>query len=250
MLQGKVLMITGAASGIGEAAARIAARYGARLALLDRDAERLAEVARSCGDALALPCDVTDADGVQQAVADTEAAYGRLDGAFDNAGVEQQGAGMFPVDAYPLADFDRVLGVNLRAQMLLLAAQLPALRRAGGGAIVFTSSVMGLYGQPGMAAYVASKHGLAGLTKVAALEGARDGIRVNAIAPGAVRTPMLTDRAFPQNPGYESAVAATHPLGRLAEPGEIAEAALWLLSNRASFVTGAVIPVDGGYSAV
>ncbi len=250
MLQGKVLMITGAASGIGEAAARLASGYGAQLALVDRDADRLAGVAKACGDALAIPCDVTDAQGIGRAVADTERHFGRLDGAFDNAGVEQQGAGMFPVDAYPMADFDRVLGINLRGQMLLLAAQLPALRRAGGGSIVFTASVMGLFGQPGMAAYVASKHALAGLAKVAALEGAKDCIRVNAIAPGAVRTPMLTERAFPQNPGYEAAVAATHPLGRLAEPSEIAEAALWLLSDRASFVTGTVMPVDGGYSAV
>jgi NAD(P)-dependent dehydrogenase (short-subunit alcohol dehydrogenase family) len=250
MLQGKVLMITGAASGIGAAAARLAAGYGARLALLDRDCVRLETVAQACGDVLALPCDVTDAQGVRQAVATAERHFGRLDGAFDNAGVEQRGAGMFPLDSYPMDDFDRVLAVNLRAQMLLLAAQLPALRRAGGGAIVFTASVMALFGQPGMAAYVASKHGLAGLTKVAALEGAKDRIRVNAIAPGAVRTPMLTERAFPQNPGYEEAVAATHPLGRLAEPAEIAEAALWLLSDKASFVTGAVIPVDGGYSAL
>jgi NAD(P)-dependent dehydrogenase (short-subunit alcohol dehydrogenase family) len=249
MLTGKILMITGAASGIGLAAARLAAGYGATLALVDRDSARLAQAAAELPDALPLAVDVCDADAVHRAVAATEARFGRLDAAFDNAGVEQLDAGMYAIDAYPMDDFDRVLAVNLKAQMLLLQAQLPALRRAGGGAILFTASVMGLYGQPGMAAYVASKHGVAGLTRVAALEGAAHGIRVNAIAPGAVRTPMLTERAFPNNPGYEEAVAATHPMGRLAAPEEIAEAALWLLSDRASFVTGAVVPVDGGYSA-
>jgi NAD(P)-dependent dehydrogenase (short-subunit alcohol dehydrogenase family) len=249
MLDGKVLMVTGAASGIGAAAARLATGYGARLALVDRDAAGLERIAAALPGSLALRLDITDEAAVERAVRDTVARFGRLDGAFDNAGVEQANADMYPVASYPMADFERVIAVNLVGQMRLLRAQMPAMAATGGGAIVLTSSVMGLFAQPGMAAYVASKHGVSGLTRVAALEGAGQGIRVNAVAPGAVRTPMLTERAFKTNPGYAEAVAGTHPLGRIAEPEEIAEAALWLLSDRASFVTGTVMAVDGGYGA-
>jgi NAD(P)-dependent dehydrogenase (short-subunit alcohol dehydrogenase family) len=248
MAEGRVVMITGAASGIGEAAARLAHGYGAQLALIDRNADGLQRVAAALPESLALPIDITDPDAARHAVARTVDRFGRLDAAFNNAGVEQRDAAMHPIETYPLDNFDRVIGVNLRAQLTMLQAQLPAMQE--GGAIVFTASVMGLFGQPGMAAYVASKHGLAGLVKVAALEAARSGVRINAIAPGAVRTPMLTERAFPANPGYAEAVAQTHPIGRIAEPEEIAEAALWLLSPKASFVTGTILAVDGGYSAV
>jgi NAD(P)-dependent dehydrogenase (short-subunit alcohol dehydrogenase family) len=248
MLDGRVVMITGAASGIGEASAHLAHGYGAKLALIDRNADGLRRVAARLPESLALPIDIADPDAATHAVARTVDRFGRLDAAFNNAGVEQRDAAMHPIETYPLDDFDRVIGVNLRAQLTMLQAQLPAMQQ--GGAIVFTASVMGLFGQPGMAAYVASKHGLVGLVKVAALEAARSAVRVNAIAPGAVRTPMLTERAFPANPGNAEAVALTHPIGRIAEPEEIAEAALWLLSPRASFVTGTILAVDGGYSAV
>jgi NAD(P)-dependent dehydrogenase (short-subunit alcohol dehydrogenase family) len=247
MLDGKVVLITGGASGIGEATARLASGYGARLALVDRDRDRLHAQAAAFPEGLLLEADITDAQAVNGAVAATVERFGRLDCAFNNAGVEQRGAGMFPVADYPLDDFDRLIGVNVRAQLLLLQAELAIMRAAGRGSIVFTASAMGLFGQPGMGAYVTSKHALVGLMKAAALDVARAGIRVNAIAPGAVRTPMLTERAFPANPGYEAMVGSTHALGRIAEPAEIGEAACWLMSDKASFVTGTVLAVDGGY---
>ncbi len=247
MLAGRVILITGAASGIGAAAARVFAGYGARLVLTDRDGAGVAAVADAIDGSVARTADITRADDMAAAVAAAVSAFGRLDGAFNNAGVEQAGAAMIPVAAYPPEDFDRVIAVNLRGLLVCLQAEIPALGR--GGAIVNTASVMGHRAAPGMGAYAASKHGVVGLTRAAALDCAAAGIRVNALLPGAVRTPMLTERAFPANLGYEAMATAVHPLGRLAEPEEIAEAAAWLLSDRASFVTGHALAVDGGLSA-
>ena len=156
---------------------------------------------------------------------------------------------MIPVGDYPLADFDRVVAVNLRGLLICLRAEIPALLAAGGGAVVNTASIMGWSAAPGLGAYAASKHGVVGLTRAAALDYAAAGIRVNAVLPGAVRTPMPTERAFPANPGYAEMATAAHPLGRQAEPEEVAEAAAWLLSDLASFVTGHCLAVDGGMSA-
>lgn len=247
LLQGKSILVTGAASGIGAAAARLFAAEGARLTLIDRDAAGVEAVAAETG-ALAYSADIADPQSMTGAVAAAVARWGGLSAAFNNAGVEQRGAMMVPIADYPLDDFDRVLGINLRGLMASMQAELPALIAGGGGAIVNTASILGHLGAPGMAAYSASKHGVIALTKVAALDHARAGVRVNALLPGAVATPMLTDRAFPNNPGYEAFAKASCPMGRLATPSEIAEAAAWLLSDRASFVTGASLVVDGGFS--
>jgi NAD(P)-dependent dehydrogenase (short-subunit alcohol dehydrogenase family) len=245
MLEGKSILITGAASGIGRAAAALFAGYGAKLTLVDREADALTAVAGDTGG-IAVAADVTDAAALARAVATAISTHGRLDGAFNNAGVEQAGAAMIPLGDYPVADFDRVFGVNARGVLLSMQAELPAMTR--GGAIVNTASVMGWLAAPGMAAYVASKHAVVGLTRTAALDYAAAGIRVNAILPGAVETPMLTERAFKANPGYAEMATALHPLGRMAQPEEIAEAAAWLLSDKASFVTGHALAVDGGFS--
>lgn len=247
MLAGKVILITGAASGIGAAAAAVFARHGAALVLTDRDGPGVARVAATLDGAVSLAADITSEADMAAAVALAVERFGRLDGAFNNAGVEQAGAAMIPAGEYPLDDFDRVIAVNLRGLLVCLRAEIPALGR--GGAVVNTASILGARATPGMGAYTASKHGVVGLTRAAALDHARAGIRVNAVLPGAVRTPMLIERAFPANPGYEAAATAAAPLGRLAEPAEIAEAAAWLLSDAASFVTGHALAVDGGMSA-
>lgn len=244
MLEGRNIIITGAASGIGLAAARIFAGYGATLMLVDRD-EAVRGIADSLAGAHSATADITE----PAALAEVIASFASVDGAFNNAGIEGAGGTMIPITDYPDEEFDKVIAVNLRGLWNCLKAQLPALQANGGGAIVNTSSVMGWLGAAGMAAYSASKHGVIGLTRSGALEGAPHGIRVNAVLPGAVATPMLTERGFIANPGFAAAAAGVHPLGRIAEPEEIAEAAAWLLSDKASFVTGHTLAVDGGLSA-
>lgn len=244
MLEGRNIIVTGAASGIGLAAARLFAGYGATLMLVDRN-EAVGDVAAGLPGAHSCAADITD----PAALAEVIARFPALDGAFNNAGIEGAGGAMIPISDYPDDAFDKVMAVNLRGLWNCLKAQLPALQANGGGAIVNTASVMGWLGAAGMAAYSASKHGVVGLTRSAALEGAPHGIRVNAVLPGAVATPMLTERGFVANPGFADAAAGVHPLGRIAEPEEVAEAAAWLLSDKASFVTGHALAVDGGLSA-
>jgi NAD(P)-dependent dehydrogenase (short-subunit alcohol dehydrogenase family) len=248
MLSGKVIVVTGAASGIGAAACRLFADYGADVACLDRDAAGAAATAAAIAGALPLACDVADGDAVAAALDAVIARFGRLDGAFNNAGVEQWGGRMADFAHLPRSEWDKVLAINVTGVMLCIAAEVA--RMGAGGAIVNTGSVMSVVGAPGMAAYAVSKHAVLGITRVAALDHAAAGIRVNAVLPGAVRTPMLTERAFVQNPGYADFAARAAPLGRMAEPAEIAEAAAWLLSDRASFVTGTALAVDGGMTAM
>jgi NAD(P)-dependent dehydrogenase (short-subunit alcohol dehydrogenase family) len=244
MLEGRNIIVTGAASGIGLAAARLFAGYGATLMLVDRD-EAVRDVADSLPGAHSCAADIADA----AAFAEVIAGFPAVDGAFNNAGIEGAGGVMLPITDYPDEEFDRVMAVNLKGLWNCLKAELPALQANGGGAIVNTASVMGWLGAGGMAAYSASKHAVVGLTRSAALEGAGLGIRVNAVLPGAVATPMLIERGFRANPGFAAAAASVHPLGRIAEPAEVAEAAAWLLSRKASFVTGQLLAVDGGFSA-
>ena len=243
MLAGRQILITGAASGIGKAAAILFAEYGATLMLVDRD-EAVREVADGISGAHSSIADVTDS----AAMADIIASFPKLDGAFNNAGIEGLGGAMVPVGDYPDEEFDQVMSVNVRGLWTCLKAELPALQANGGGAIVNTSSVMGWLAAPGMSAYVSSKHAVIGLTRAVALDAAPLGVRVNAVLPGAVETPMLTERGFKQNPGFADFAATAHPLGRIAKPEEVAEAAAWLLSSKASFVTGHTLAVDGGMS--
>lgn len=251
-LFGQVVLVTGAAGGIGRAAVAAFAQAGARVVVADLDlagAQAVAsQVQAGGGQALAVQVDVTQGASVQAMVAAAVAAsgFGRLDAAFNNAGVELEGAATADADEDL---FDRTIAVNLRGVFLCMKYQIrQMLAQGGAGAIVNTASVAGLVGAATMPAYTASKHGVVGLTKAAALEYARRGIRVNAVCPGVVRTAM-TERAIAQRPEREAAIAHLHPMGRIAEPAEIAAAALWLCSPAASFVTGQAWAVDGGMVA-
>jgi NAD(P)-dependent dehydrogenase (short-subunit alcohol dehydrogenase family) len=243
---GRVALVTGAGSGIGRATATEFARAGAQVAVADvvEDAARQTVAgieAEAPGAARAFACDVSDEASVAALVAAVVGAFGRLDAAHNNAGISPLTGGVVECDRDV---WDRVLAVNLTGVWLGMKHEIPALLAGGGGAIVNTSSGAGLQGIAGMPAYVASKHGVVGLTKTAALEYATRGVRVNAVCPGTVRTPFLEEKAAAGFYTLEG-MAASCPMKRLAEPEEIAAAVVWLCSDAASFVTGAVIPVDG-----
>lgn len=248
MLDGKSILITGAASGIGRASARLFADYGARLTLVDFAADGLAETAEGLADCQTVLADVRDTAACQNAVNAAIERFGGLDGAFNNAGTEGTNGRMIPTAAYPEDEFDRVIAVNLRGVWNCLRAELPVMLAARKGAIVNTASIFGWLGCSGMPAYVASKHGVIGLTRTAALDYAAKGIRVNALLPGAIDTPMLTGRSFDSNPGFGDVVVGLQPMKRLGQPSEMAEAAAWLLSDKASYVTGHTLAADGGFS--
>lgn len=249
-MAGQVVIITGAAGGIGRAAVLAFAQAGARVVAADLDgagAQAAADAARAAGaQALGVQVDVTSSASVQAMVAAAVAQFGRLDAAFNNAGVELEGVATADADEDL---FDRTIAVNLRGVFLCMKHQIRQLLAQGdGGAIVNTASVAGLVGAATMPAYTASKHGVVGLTKAAALEYARRNIRVNAVCPGVVRTAM-TERAVAQRPERAAFIDKLHPMGRIAEPAEIAATALWLCSPAASFVTGQALAVDGGMVA-
>ena len=244
LVDGKVVLVTGAASGIGRASAALFAEEGARVMLSDVDEavgkEVAAEIRSHGGQTLFRAADVTDETQVEALVAATVEAYGGLDAAHNNAGIV--GAlGMVPdVDSDA---WRRILDVNLTGVFLCMKHELPVMQEAGRGAIVNTASEAGLVGNPMLAAYTASKHAVLGITKTAAVENARSGVRVNAILPGAVDTPML--RSFFQVSGADAGeIREAQPAGRFGTPEEIAQAAVWLCSNRASFVSGASLAVD------
>jgi NAD(P)-dependent dehydrogenase (short-subunit alcohol dehydrogenase family) len=240
-LTGKVALVTGAASGIGAASALAFAAAGARVAACDRDlagAEATAKlIAEAGGEAIAVAVDVTDPDQTQAMVDRVVEAFGRLDCAHNNAGITGATA---PLDKYAVSEWDKVVAVNLTGVFLCLRAEVPAMKAGGGGA-----SFSGLVAVPRIPAYVASKHGVVGLTKAAAVEFGRTGVRVNAVCPGSTRTPMVEGFSGGDT-RIEEAMAAVSPMQRLAEPDEIARTVVWLCSDEASFVNGHSLAVDGG----
>jgi NAD(P)-dependent dehydrogenase (short-subunit alcohol dehydrogenase family) len=247
-LQGKTAIITGASSGIGAAAALLFAANGANLVLGARGAERLnrivGQINQSNGRAVALAGDVTDEGHARDMVQMAKAEFGGLDIAFNNAGTAGD---MVQVPDMSTENWNLTLATNLTSAYYAARYQIPAMRERGGGSIVFTSSFVGHgVGFPGMAAYAAAKAGLIGLAQVLAAEHGREGIRVNALLPGGTRTAMAGDVLT--NPETESFLGGLHALARIAEPEEIAQAALFLASDAASFVTGSAMTVDGGNS--
>jgi NAD(P)-dependent dehydrogenase (short-subunit alcohol dehydrogenase family) len=246
--EGKVAIVTGAAHGIGRASATRFAREGAAVLVADVDDDAGAATAKAItaagGDAHFLHTDVSDPAQVERMVATTVERWGRLDFAHNNAGIV--GAGSLVADM-PVEVWQRGIGVMLTGVFLGLKYEIPAILASGGGAIVNTSSGAGIIGFPGMADYVASKHGVIGLTKTAALEYAPQGVRINAVCPGTARTKMVEDW-IGGDPAAEAQVRDLHPVGRIAEPDEIAAAVLWLCSDEASFVVGHAMTVDGGYT--
>lgn len=247
-LSGQSILVTGAGSGIGRATALALARHGARLALWDVDEEVVAHLAREL-QGQGTPChalcvDVTSPQAVERATARSIELLDGLDGAFNNAGV---GGPTGPLEQIEEVDFDRIVAVNLKGVWLCMKQQLLHMRGRRRGAIVNNASVSGLVGLGGQAAYTASKHGVVGLTKAAAIEAAPDNIRINAVCPGAARTPLL--RHLEAAGISEDVLSGMSPLARVASPEEIAQSAVWLLSDSASFVTGTAVPIDGGWSA-
>jgi NAD(P)-dependent dehydrogenase (short-subunit alcohol dehydrogenase family) len=245
-LAGKVAFVTGAANGIGRAAALTFAREGASVVAADVSEQGNQETARMVEElgerALAVRCDVTQAGDVKAALDKAVEAFGRLDIAFNNAGTEQ------PVTAtadLTEDEWDRVVSINLRSVFLCMKHQIPLMLEHGGGSIVNTSSGAGVKGFAGQAAYSAAKHGVIGLTKAAALDYAKFNIRVNAVCPGIIDTPMM-QRFTEGTPEGRERVIAQEPVGRMGTPEEIAEAVLWLCSDTAGFVIGHALVIDGG----
>ncbi|MCX7278347.1 MAG: SDR family oxidoreductase [Burkholderiales bacterium] len=244
---GKVVLVTGASSGIGRATALAFGRNGAKVVIGDFDekaAETASLITQEGGEALFVKTDVSQASSVEALVQATVSAYGRLDIAFNNAGLLPHTADLADMK---LEDFDRTIAVDLRGVFLCLKYEISQMLKDGGGAIVNTASVAGLVADAGMSPYVAAKHGVVGLTKAAALDYATRNIRVNAVAPGLVATPMT--QRWLADPAFKQKLMENSPIGRPAEPEEIAGTVLHLCSDAASFVTGQTYVIDGGQTS-
>ena len=252
-VEGKVAVVTGGASGIGRATALTFAREGAKLIIADMNEDgghqTVHMITENGGEAIFVQTDVTQATAVEALISKAVETYGRLDCAHNNAGISGAGIGgdirMLTAEC-PEERWQQVLAVNLTGVWLCMKYEISQMLRHGGGVIVNTASVAGLVGSVGLSAYVASKHGVVGLTKTAALEYAKQGIRVNCVCPGVIQTPMT--ESVLRDPAWQAQIAA-RPMGRVGNPEEIAEAVVWLCSDAAAFVTGHTMTVDGGMVA-
>ncbi|MCF2206416.1 MULTISPECIES: glucose 1-dehydrogenase [Halobacteriales] len=247
-IDGGVALVSGAASGIGRATAQRFAEEGASVVAADIDVEggeeTVSQIESEGGEATFVETDVTDESDLAAAVEAAVDTYGSLDFAFNNAGIEGDQVSFSDQDN---ANWNRVLDINLNGVFFAMREEIPAMLESGGGAIVNTSSIAGILGFPNLSPYVASKHGVVGLTKTAAVEFSSDGLRVNAVLPGVIETPMVA-RSGEQDPEATEQTIAGIPASRLGQPEEIASAVVWLCSEDASYVTGQPLPVDGGYS--
>ena len=243
----KVAIVTGGSSGIGRATALAFVKKGVKVVIADwkENQETMDLIENLGGEAIFVKCDVSKAADVKELVEKTIATYGRLDYAFNNAGIEGTSAS---VQDCTEENWDKTISVNLKGVWLCMKYEIPEMIKQGKGVIVNTSSVAGLVGFQGLPAYVASKHGIIGLTKTAALECAKLGVRVNAVCPGVIQTPMI-DRLTGNKKEAIEQFTGLEPVGRLGQPEEIANAVIWLCSDEASFVTGVAMPVDGGFVA-
>lgn len=244
---GKVAFVTGAASGIGRATALAFAHEGASVVVADVSEQGNQETARTIeelgGQAIAVKCDVTRTEDVKVALEKTIEAFGRLDFAFNNAGIEPRNAA--PTAEYEEEEWNRIIDINLRGVFLCMKHEIPLILKQGRGAIVNTSSGAGIIGIKGSPAYTAAKHGVIGLTKAAALDYASQNIRVNAVCPGYIDTPMMGRFTGGTDEG-RAKVIAEEPVGRMGKPEEIAAAVIWLCSDAAAFVVGHAMVIDGG----
>ncbi len=246
MTDQKVAIVTGGNSGIGRATAIAIAKEGAKVTIAGRRVKEGEETVRLIKEAgsegIFVKTDVANENDVRSLVERTVETYGRLDYAFNNAGIEQT---MAPLTEQTVEEFDQIMNINVRGVWLSMKYEIPVMLKSGGGAIVNNSSVAGIMGFPQMAIYIASKHAVLGLTKSAALEYAKSGIRINSIAPGGVDTDMV-ERLTEDDKQWRETLTSMHPIGRLSNPEEIANAVVWLLSDKASFVLGHTLLVDGG----
>jgi len=249
ILQGKVVLVTGGGSGIGRATSLRLAQEGAKVMIVDyvpEGAERTVQMIKEAGgEASCIAADVSVTRQVEMMVDKTVTTYERLDCAFNNAGIEGK---MVDTAEYPEDVFDRIIAINLKGVWLCMKYEIPQMLKSGGGAIVNTASGAGLVGVAQLSAYNASKHGVVGLTKTAALEFAQKNIRVNCVCPGLINTPMVA-RMVDSGGMNEQEFLAAEPVGRMGRPEEIGEGVVWLLSDAASFVTGHAMSIDGGFVA-